>query len=460
MSIKGEKLTVSIDRLDERGSGQAVVSRENKKGKKRQFQLTIPYTLPGETVRAKVEYPRKRRWISRVDEVIAKHPDRIEPRCPHFERCGGCTWQHLRYEGQLREKTNRVKALLKEQGFDPRIVEKTIGMDEPWYYRNKVELTFAEDGSLGFHEQGHFQKIVPIKTCFIMSPDMREVVLEVARWVKENRLPGYNKVTHEGLLRHVMVRQSFATGELMLAIFATEGPKAIKGLNDLIRRIKLQFSQVKSFLWMENRDWADRTQAETIHLLAGRDFIYDELAGYRYRLWFDTFFQTNPTQAEKLVELALEMANPRSTEKMIDLFCGVGTFSLPFANRVKGLAGIEIVESSIESAKRNAHDNGITNTYFLAKDARHGMDEVLRSFGRPDLLLLDPPRSGAGGKVMRRIGRTQASRLIYVSCNPASFAQDIKELEPFGYKLKTVQPVDMFPQTFHIELVARLEKDL
>src|SRR5699024_9420315 len=135
--------------------------------------------------------------------------------------------------------------------------------------------------------------------------------------------------------------------------------------------------------------------------------------------------QTNPTQAETLVELALEMADARSTEEIIDLLCGVGTFSLPFANRVKGLAGIEVGESSVESAMRKARDSGITNTYFLAKDARHGMDEVLRSFGRPDLLLLDPPRSGAGGKVMRRIGRTQASRLIYVSCNPASFARDI-----------------------------------
>src|SRR5699024_4307886 len=237
-----------------------------------------------------------------------------------------------------------------------------------------------------------------------------------------------------------------------------EGPKAIKGLNDLIRRIKLQFSQVKSFLWMENRDWADRTQAETIHLLAGRDFIYDELAGYRYRLWFDTFFQTNPTQAEKLVELALEMADAKDHERMIDLFCGVGTFSLPFASRVKELAGIEIVETSIESAKRNAADNGIENTFFLAKDARRGMDEVLDTWGIPDLLMLDPPRSGAGGKVMRRIGRLQTDRVVYVSCNPETFAHDITWLREFGYELEQVQPVDLFPHTVHVEVVSLLRR--
>lgn len=195
------------------------------------------------------------------------------------------------------------------------------------------------------------------------------------------------------------------------------------------------------------------------HTLAGRDFIYDEMDGYRFRVWFDTFFQTNPTQAQKLVDLAVEMAEPKKSENMIDLFCGVGTFSLPFASRVGKLVGIEIVESSIESAKRNAGDNGIDNTTFLAQDARTGLAQVLEKFGRPELLLLDPPRSGAGGKVMRRIGRSQPERIVYVSCNPDTFATDIKQLEPFGYTLKVVQPVDLFPHTVHVECCALLVRN-
>lgn len=195
------------------------------------------------------------------------------------------------------------------------------------------------------------------------------------------------------------------------------------------------------------------------HTLAGRDFIYDEMDGYRFRVWFDTFFQTNPTQAQKLVDLAVEMAEPKKSENMIDLFCGVGTFSLPFASRVDKLVGIEIVESSIESAKRNAGDNGIDNTTFLAQDARTGLAQVLETFGRPELLLLDPPRSGAGGKVMRRIGRSQPERIVYVSCNPDTFATDIKQLEPFGYTLKVVQPVDLFPHTVHVECCALLVRN-
>ena len=190
---------------------------------------------------------------------------------------------------------------------------------------------------------------------------------------------------------------------------------------------------MKSLLWLVNTDWADRTQSEETFVLAGRDFIYDEMAGYRYRLWFDTFFQTNPVQAQKLVDLALEMGEPKQDEKMIDLFCGVGTFSLPFAARVKELAGIEIVETSIESAKRNALDNDFHNTTFLARDARKGIDEIHESWGLADLLVVDPPRCGAGGKVMRRIGRAQPSRIVYVSCNPDTFATDTAELLQFGY---------------------------
>lgn len=457
-NIQGETFEVDIHRLDEKGFGQAVVWRENEEGNERKLKLTILYTLPGEKVRVTVEEPHKRRWKSKADDILEKNSERVTAKCPHFEQCGGCVWQHWDYKGQLNEKTNYVKNVLQLQKFSPEVVKDTIGMEEPWYYRNKMEFTFAADGSLGLHEQGNYQHIIPLETCFIMDEEMKEAVIEIADWVKENELSGYNKEKREGLLRHLMVRKSFHTGEIMLAIFATEAPDGINGIDKLTKRIEDNFPQVKSLLWLENRNWADRTQAEETHILLGRDFIYDELMGYRYRLWFDTFFQTNPLQAEKLVQLALEMAQPKQTEKMIDLFCGVGTFSLPFANRVKELAGIEIVETSIQSAKRNAADNGITNTYFLAKDARHGIDQILMEFGKPDLLLVDPPRSGAGGKVMRRIGRSKPNRIIYVSCNPVSFATDIKELEPFGYMLKSVQPVDLFPHTPHVECVALMSR--
>lgn len=455
--MEGKQFRVQIERFDHKGVTEGVVPWTTKKGDETKIHLIVPFSLPGEEMDVTVEHAVRRKWMTKIDRVISTHEERIEPACPHFTKCGGCSWQHYSYEGQINEKTSQVKGYVADQGFDASLVQPTIGMEDPWTYRNKMEFTFGPDGSLGLHEKGNYKKVIPLETCLIMKPRMKEAVLAIADWVKEENLSGYDKETAEGLLRFVMVRQSFETGEMMLAIFATEGPEEITGIQSLIDRIEKDFPEVKSLVWLENRDLADRSQAEEVHVLSGRDYIHEQLMGYRFKVWFDTFFQPNPKQAEKLVNIALELGNPQKDEKMIDLFCGVGTFSLPFADRVKRLAGIELVEASIDSAKRNAKENGVHNTEFLAKDARLGFDEVIKDFGRPDLLLLDPPRSGAGGKVMRRIGRAQPKRIVYVSCNPQTFAEDITHLKDYGYTLKHVQPVDMFPQTFHVEAVSLLE---
>src|SRR5690625_3683697 len=181
---KGESFIVDIDQMDDKGFGRAVTWRKNEKGNEKKLSLTIPYTLPGEKVKVTVEQPTRRRWRTKADELLIEHDERVMPQCPHFERCGGCVWQHWSYDGQLREKTVRVKRLLEAAGFDGSVVEETIGMEEPWYYRNKMEFTFAPDGSLGLHEQGNFRKIIPLETCYLMSDVMEKAVLEVADWAK------------------------------------------------------------------------------------------------------------------------------------------------------------------------------------------------------------------------------------------------------------------------------------
>ncbi|MFC3418568.1 23S rRNA (uracil(1939)-C(5))-methyltransferase RlmD [Salinicoccus hispanicus] len=455
-----ETHVVEIDRLDKKGSGMGHVWRDAGGSNPKKLKLNLPQTLIGET--ARVTVPNPDRKVARLlpDEIVSESQERVVPPCPHFEKCGGCVWQHWTYQGQLDYKTDKVRGFLEGNGFDASVVADALGMETPWEYRNKMEFTFGRDGALGLHELGNFRNIIDLDTCLIAGDEMVEAMLEVSEWARDHQLSGYDKDRHTGLLRNLMVRQSQKTGELMLAVFATEGPSEIEvAVEDLVLRLTTKFSSLESLMWMENTDWADMTQSEKTHILHGRDYINDEMYGYKYRIWFDTFFQTNPKQAEKLVELAIEMAEVESDERMIDLFCGVGTFSLPFAKRAKELAGIEIVETSIESAKRNAEDNDIGNTYFLAKDSRRGMDEILESWGRPDLLMLDPPRSGAGGKVMRRIGRLGTDRVVYVSCNPESFAEDAASLREFGYTLERVQPVDLFPHTVHVELVALFRKN-
>ncbi len=472
MVLYGEAVELIIREFDAkgRGLGERVADHDREKAGaetnagtlagRPSALIPVPYTIPGERVRAVL--PKRRRRgkgrEARLMEVKERHASRIEPRCVHFSRCGGCAWQHMEYREQLAAKEAYVKTCFEAAGLDANIVKPVLGMENPWHYRNKMEFTFSPEGQLGLHAPGDFRTVIPLEACFIAGEDMVEAARAVAQWAAEFSLRGYDKQRHEGLLRHLMVRQSVATGELMVALFATETADVLEetapsALEELKARLRERCGSLRSLLWIVNRGLADKADVEELVCLDGRDYIWDELCGFRFRLKPQTFFQVNPMQAERLVTLALEQSRPKPDERMIDLFCGVGTFSLPFARRVRELIGIEIVEESVEAARQNAADNGVTNARFIAADARRGLDEVLRDHPGVDLLLLDPPRSGAGGKVMRKIGRARPKRVVYVSCNPATLAEDCAALLPFGYELVEVQPVDMFPHTAHVECV-------
>ena len=478
MARHGDELELDIQRFDAKGWGIAQVADTNQpehgagcennlgegnhRKKLSKWTIRVPYTIPGERVRVVVRRGKKRgkKLEAQLLEVLQPHGGRVEPRCAHFSRCGGCTWQHVNYPEQLAVKEAYVKSCLQSAGLDERVVKPIAGMERPWHYRNKMEFTFSPEGRLGLHKQGDFRTVIPLDDCLIAGTEMAKAAREVAVWAKEHGLRGYDKLVHQGLLRHLMVRQSFATGELMVAVFATEPPAQSGGLavavEDLIRRMQEKCPSLASLLWIVNRGVADKTDVEEMVCLFGREYIQDELCGFRYRLKPQTFFQVNPVQAARLVEIALQQGNPQPDERVIDLFCGVGTFSLPFAKRSKELVGIEIVEASVQAARQNALENGVDNARFVTADARRGLDQVLAEHPGVDLLLLDPPRSGAGRKVMRKIGRARPKRVVYVSCNPATLAEDCAELLPFGYELIEVRPVDMFPHTAHVECCALL----
>lgn len=422
------------------------------------LKLMIKNVVPGDRVRVSVPNARGRnKAVLHYDELLEASPDRDMTIPPTQGAAGGAPLQFMKYEKQLAYKEQLVKQYLAEQGFDEGLVQPIIGMQEPKRYRNKMELSFGRGGEIGMHEQGDPMKVIDLEDSILAPEIMIEVKHLVASWQKEWGLPGYNKETVSGLLRNLVMRYAFATGELMIVIYATQAAaEHQEAADDLVERLKNKFAPLKSLQWIKYASINERVAAEETEILYGRDFIYDELNGNRFRIWPDTFFQVNPVQAEVLVNTALAVAEVTPEMQVIDLFCGIGTFSLPFAQRAKRLAGIEIVEKSIESAKRNANDNHIDNTYFIASDARKGLLKLKDEWGTPDLLILDPPRSGAGGKMMRAIGRLAPERVLYVSCSAKSLALDLVWLRDFGYEVKTVQPVDQFPSTVHVETVVML----
>ena len=456
-----EVLEVTIDRLDSKGRGIARYIHPPDRGSNgKHLTIIMMNVVPGDVVKVTVENAKGRsKAVVDYDELLKPGPTRNLAVSTHRAVSGGTPLQYMHYKDQLAYKMGLVKGYLKKSGFDDSVVQPIIGMPEPERYRNKMELTFGANGELGMHEQGNYLHIIDLEDSIIAPKIMVEMKHVVSQWQKDYQLSGYDKETHSGLLRNLMMRKSFATGELMAVLYATEAPEALpEAIEELVQRLSSQFKELVSLLWIEHTDIVDRVQTDATHTLYGRDYIKDQLNGFRYRIWHDTFFQANTVQAEKLVELALEMAKVDSTMRVLDLFCGVGTFSLPFAKRSKELAGIEMVENSILSARRNAKDNGIGNTYFMVSDARKGLAKLKETWGQPDLLVLDPPRGGAGGKVMRGIGRLGTDKVVYISCSPKSLAEDLVWLKDYGYQLVTVQPVDQFPHTTHVECVVLMEK--
>ena len=456
-----EVLDVTIKNINPEGYGYVKHVHPPDRGSNgKGLNINVTNVVPGDVVRVTIENAKgRRKAVVEYDELLHPGPTRNLNIPTHEAISGGTPLQYMNYDAQLEYKMAMVKTYLAEQGFDTSVVKPIIGMDEPNRYRNKMELTFGENGELGMHQQGNFRRVIDLEDSILAPEVMVDVKHIVSKWQKDYDFPGYNKATQTGLLRNLLLRYSFATDELMVILYVTEGPKNHQAAaDDLVERLTTQFKNLVSLQWIAHASSAERIQADETFILHGRDYINDELNGFKYRIWPDTFFQANPIQAEKLVELALEMADVNKDMRVLDLFCGVGTFSLPLAKKSKDLAGIEIVENSILSARRNAKDNGLDNTFFMTSDARQGLIDLNDTWGHPDLLVLDPPRSGAGGKVMRSIGRFGTDKIVYISCSPKSLADDLTWLRNLGYELITVQPVDQFPHTTHVECVVLMSR--
>lgn len=406
--------------------------------------------VPGDRVRAVIGKRKRAYAEARLSELLAPGPDRIAPQADH----PGAPWQVLPYERQLETKHEQVADALRRIGrLDGFVLEPIVAAVQPWRYRNKLEYSFgtAADGSLvcGFHAPGSWDEIVALSDCRLASGPANQAREQIVAWCREQGLSAYDRRSGQGLLRNLVVREGRRTGALQVRLVTGAGQldrdsltRAAEGLDGL--------------LWTRHSGVAETTQGGETELLAGSDRFEEELGGMRFEISAQAFFQTNTEMAERLYELAIEYAAPSGFERVYDLYCGIGTIGLLISPRVAEVWGLELIPEAISDAIANARANEVDNAQFFAGDIRLAMRELVDRAGRPDVLIVDPPRAGLSQKIVRRIIEAAPKRLVYVSCNPTTLAPNAAQLVEAGYELRRVRPVDMFPQTPHIECVAEL----
>jgi 23S rRNA (uracil1939-C5)-methyltransferase len=413
----------------------------------------VPFALPGETVRAHIIKVEKRYCIAKIVEILEPSPDRVEPKCEAFAKCGGCAMMHLSYPEQLRAKTQIVRDCLERLGgVNDVCVCETLGMDDPWRYRNKGSFPFGfVDGAVAFGfyaERSH--RLIPLFDCPIEDARVTAIARTVAEWANRNHIRVYDETTGKGCLRACVVRVT-STGERM-AVVVTKGDLPAK--ESLVRLLN-----VESLYHSRNDRQTNVIFGDRFSLLNGKPQIVEEQNGIRFLVSPQSFLQVNPMQTRVLYETAIRFLDPKPDETIADVYCGIGTISLAIAKHVGKVIGIECVPEAIEDAKKNAALNGVGNAEFLCGLAEDVLPSLVKNGMRPDAIVIDPPRKGCEEPVLSAIAESGVRRLVYVSCNPATLARDVKILSSFGFSVQSVQPVDMFPHTQHVETVVLMTKE-
>jgi 23S rRNA (uracil1939-C5)-methyltransferase len=440
---RGDELELTIDSLAFGGAGVARADG---------YVVFVSGAVPGDRVRAVIGKRKRAYAEARVVQLLKPSPERIAPVAGH----PGAPWQVLPYERQLAVKQAQVDDALRRIGkLDGFVLEPIMPALEPWRYRNKLEYSFgtAADGSLvcGFHAPGRWDEIVPVHDCMLASSRGNEVRERIVQWCRAQQLAAYDRRRGEGLLRNLVVREGRRTGTVQVRLVTSAGELQRESLTHAA-------GGIEGLLWTRLDGVAETTQGGDTELVAGVDRFEEALGGMRFAISAEAFFQTNTEMAERLYELAIDFAAPSGFERVYDLYCGIGTIALLLSPRVAEVWGLEIVPEAISDAIANARLNEVDNAHFFAGDVRLALRELVAKAGRPDVMIVDPPRAGLSQKVVRRIIEAAPRRLVYVSCNPTTLAPNAAALVEAGYRLVRVRPVDMFPQTPHIECVALLER--
>ncbi len=448
--ISDDKL-VTLEIVDLAFDGKSVAHRDGK-------VVFLKGGLPGETVEAEIVQNRRRYDKALVRRVIRKSEHRIEARCSHFGQCGGCTWQDLDYQQQLRFKRKQVVDCLERLGgFKEIEVAELLGVEEPFFYRNKMEFSFHvdDDGTLrlGLHERGRFDRIFDLSECYLQSELSNRIVRFMREFAVTNGIPAYNVRTHEGYLRFLVIRQAARTRQLMVNLVTNLGD--FFDVDKLVTDMTAAVPEITTIIHNRTGKVSNIAVGETEEILYGPGYIEEELSGRRFQIRANSFFQTNSLQAERLYDLAFEMLDPQPGERVLDLYCGAGTIGILLADRVAEVIGVELVADAVEAARLNAQRNDIGNISFFCGHVRDFLRETPAEKLDHPTVIVDPPRAGLHPKAVKRIIEIQPEKVLYISCNPATFARDAKLFTEAGYILPVVRPVDMFPHTMHIELVGR-----
>ncbi|MCL2559166.1 MAG: 23S rRNA (uracil(1939)-C(5))-methyltransferase RlmD [Turicibacter sp.] len=422
------------------------------------FLLFVKDALPGERVVAKVTGAKKNYGHARTIERVKTSPNRITPPCPLFDACGGCQIQHMSYEKQLAFKKNIVVRNMEKFAniTNPPVLD-VIGMDEPWRYRNKTQVPFGRDavGNVvaGFYKS-RSHEIIDMPSCLVQTEVADAIIAKVKQLVEKLNIEPYNEQNQTGVLRHVVIRAGFKTDELMV-IFVTITPD-LPHQERLCQPLLESFPAIKSIVHNTNPRATNVIFGDTTNTIYGSDYIKDELDGLEFLISARSFYQVNPIQTEILYKLAVDYAAIGKEDTVFDAYCGIGTITLFLARAAKKVYGVEIVPDAIADAKKNAKMNGFENTHFEVGKSEVVIPRLISEGVKPDVIVVDPPRKGCDMALLEAITAAKPARVVYVSCDSATLARDVAILEAGGYQLEIVQPVDMFPQTSHVECVSLL----
>ena len=456
---KGQVVEGIVKEIQFPNKGMVEVEGEERK-------VIIKNVLPGQKVRASVNKIRKGKAEGRLLEVLEKSQEEIESACPHFQDCGGCTYQNLPYEKQLELKASQVKALL-DPVCESYEFEGIKASPCQFGYRNKMEFSFGDeykDGplALGMHKRGSFYDIVTVKDCQIVDEDFRKILEAVLEFYQQQGAKYYHKLSHQGYLRHLLVRKAVKTEEILIDLVTTtqtefcggEETDQLTELSALLQSLNLK-GKIAGTLHTQNDSLADVVQNDHTDILSGQDYFFEELLGLKFRISPFSFFQTNSLGAEVLYDTARSYVGETKDKTIFDLYSGTGTIAQMLAPVAKHVIGIEIVEEAVEAAKENAKLNGLDNCTFIAGDVLKAIDLVEE---KPDFIVLDPPRDGIHPKALEKIIHFGVEQMVYISCKPTSLARDLEILQAHGYVPEKVCCVDMFPGTVHVETVVLLSQ--